>query len=609
MATPAGVAALLKAALQHHKDGRLKQAAREYKRVLQAKPDQPDALNLLGVIELSQGRSTHARDLILKALKNNPEEASFHCNLGNALAAMGLMPEAQEAYARSLQLAPEFALAHFNLGLLYARTGQESEALDAFQAAVRHDRSMWQGQLELARIAESMGKMDVAERAFALALAQQPHSAAIKGQFAEFLARGNRFDEALELLYALLNQDTASQSGRLALALTCYRAGRYDEARDAYRQALARDDGLVAAWNGLGRVLRTVGELGEARACFERSVTIDPTFADGHRNLALLEGIPDAKQRHAVKRLLARTDVRGEDRVLAGFAMGKILDAAGEYAAAFAAYREANTLALDAHAAAGRSFSPEIFSGFIDKLIATEPQPGRWCSQSQIPVFVLGAPRSGTSLVEQIASTHPAVHGSGELRTIATIADLRHNGSTEHLQRAVNAYLVELIGAKDGAIRGIDKMPDNIFHISTILSIFPNARIIWCTRDPLDNLVSCYFQHFTSGNVFSYDLEHCAHRLKETGRLQEHWAMNAPSNILKVTYETLVQDFDIEARRIIAFLGLPWDARCLVFHETVRPVATASGWQVRQPLYQSAVGRWRCYEAYLEAARNILEMA
>ena len=534
MAAAAVIGAWLQAALQHHRDGRLDKAARAYKRVLQAVPNQPDALNLLGVLELTQGRAARSRDLIGKALKVKPGEASFHCNLGNALGALGLTREAKEAYLESLKLSPKFALAHFNLGLVYAKSAENDAAVAALKRAVQCDPSLWQAHLELAR--------------------------------------------------------------------SCYQARRYDEAIAAYRAALALDDRSVASWNELGRSLRTVGELEEARTCFERAVAIDPAYAEGHRNLALL-GAVNRDQRQSVARLLARNDVQGEARMLAGFAMGKMLDDAGEYDAAFAAYAEANALALAAHAAAGQRFSPDSFSRYVDGLIATEAQPAPWQSTSAVPVFVLGAPRSGTSLVEQIAATHPAVHGAGELRTIGM---LHASGDPAELQRASRAYLGELTGAKPGAIRGIDKMPDNIFHIATILVLFPKARIIWCRRDPLDNLLSCYFQRFASGNVFSYDLVHCAHRLADTARLERHWAASADANILQVDYEALVADLDSGARRIIEFLGVPWDARCLAFHETARPVATASGWQVRQPLYQNAVGRWRNYQRHLEAVRHIL---
>lgn len=607
MATPTGIGARLQAGLRHHQNGHLDKASREYKRVLQAMPDQPDALNLLGVVELAQGRAAHAQGLILKALKLRPKEASFHCNLGSACTALGLLGEAKEAYVQCLRFSPKFALAHFNLGLIHVRENRATDAGDAFQSAIACDRSLWQAHVELARVAEGLGQMDLAERSFAQALQQQPRSGDIKSLFAEFLARRDRFDEAMALHRAALEQSPDSQPSTLALARTCYRARRYDAAVDACRQALALDDGSADAWNELGRALRTVGEISEARVCFARAVTIDPCFADGHRNLALLGSAASPGQYQALKHLLAQGRVQGKERMLASFAMGKMLDDAGDYDAAFAAYSQANTLALAAHAAAGHSFSPESFSQVIDDLIAGDVTPAPWVCQSDIPVFVLGAPRSGTSLVEQIASTHPAVHGAGELRTIARIADLSGRADPGEMQAVVDAYLADLIGRKNLAIRGIDKMPDNAFHISTILSVFPKARIIWCRRDPLDNLLSCYFQHFSSGNVFSYNLEHCAHRLRETARLHQHWAARAAPNMLEVVYEDLVRDPDTAARRIVEFLGLPWDARCLAFHETIRPVATASGWQVRQPLYQTAVGRWRHYERHLAAVRQVLQ--
>ena len=208
-------------------------------------------------------------------------------------------------------------------------------------------------------------------------------------------------------------------------------------------------------------------------------------------------------------------------------------------------------------------------------------------------------PRSGTSLVEQIAASHARVHGAGELRALASLGAAQLAADETAIKHAVDAHLLHLERLGESASRVIDKMPDNIFHLDVVATLFPNARVIICEREPRDVGLSCYFQLFSSGNEFSYDLEDCARRQVQTARIAEHWRSIPGLRILTVSYEKLVADLEAESRRLIDFIGLEWDPSCLHFHRTRRSVATASGWQVRQPLYDRSVSRWRNYEAHL----------
>ena len=226
-------------------------------------------------------------------------------------------------------------------------------------------------------------------------------------------------------------------------------------------------------------------------------------------------------------------------------------------------------------------------------------------------------PRSGTTLVEQIAASHTRVFGAGELKDIEPIANelAPHQGSVapwlqaEQVRRLADEQLERLRALGGAAERVMDKMPDNIFHLGTIATLYPKARVIFCHRDPRDICLSCYFQNFMEGQEYSYDLADCARRYVETARVAEHWRQVLPLAMLEVSYETLVENFEQEARRLIAFLGLDWEAACLNFHRTERAVVNASAWQVRQPLYQRSVGRWRHYERHLEPLLDVLREA
>jgi hypothetical protein len=298
-----------------------------------------------------------------------------------------------------------------------------------------------------------------------------------------------------------------------------------------------------------------------------------------------------------------------EERAAAGFAIGKALDDAGRFDEAFSAYDRANHMYRDFRAAAGERFHAEELHRQVDETIdAFTPaflgSVADWGNPSEVPVFILGMPRSGTSLVEQIAASHSQVFGAGELTDIGYLAAEIESIVGEEQRAAVRSladtHLDRLRVLGGNAKRVTDKLPDNVFMLGVIATLFPAARVIFCRRDPLDICLSCYFQKFRAAQlVYSYDLIDCAKRYLETERLTRHWHRVLPLRMLDVQYEALVGDLDGESRRLISFLGLDWEPACLDFHRTQRTVMTASAWQVRQPLYDRSVRRWRNYQRHL----------
>jgi hypothetical protein len=240
----------------------------------------------------------------------------------------------------------------------------------------------------------------------------------------------------------------------------------------------------------------------------------------------------------------------------------------------------------------------------------------RWGNPSSAPVFIVGMPRSGTSLVEQIAASHSRVVGAGERQEMTAISGaLRQHNRGRPVERwdpvvarkLADRYLSDLNRLGGSAIRVIDKMPDNVFGLWIIAGLFPSARVIFCRRDLRDVCLSCYFHRFTQGHLFSYDLVDCGLRALEVERLSRHWLQVLPLQLLVISYEELIADLPGESRRLVEFLGLDWEPACLDFHKTQRPVLTASAWQVHQPLYTRSVGRWRCYERHLAPLLGVLE--
>jgi hypothetical protein len=240
---------------------------------------------------------------------------------------------------------------------------------------------------------------------------------------------------------------------------------------------------------------------------------------------------------------------------------------------------------------------------------------GVFGSPSDVPVFIVGMQRSGTTLTEQIAASHPQVYGAGELEHIRRIAGMIKIGRPESTVRQLTSadslalagdYLRKVREIGGDALRIVDKMPHNFQYLGLIAILFPKARIIHCTRDPMDNCVSCFTQSFTGHHGYNTDLRQLGLYYREYRRLMDHWRRVLPIPMLEIDYEEMVADQETQSRRLIDFLGLDWDPACLNFHETDRSVQTASRWQVRQPIYKTSVKRWKDYEKHLGPLKKAL---
>jgi hypothetical protein len=377
------------------------------------------------------------------------------------------------------------------------------------------------------------------------------------------------------------------------------------------------------SWHGLGNTLLARGRLDEAISCFRRAVAIDADLAEAHEALAFNRQCAGDETLERLAGLAASSERPIWDRIAAGFALGAFLENADRYDDAFPRFVEANARCQQWLADAGERFDPDELGRAVDDVIERcTPElfaaAAEFGNPSELPVFIVGMPRSGTSLVEQIAASHSRVLGAGERKDVGRIAEavLARNrdkpieewdmGFARQLSDEFVALLHRL---GSGAARVIDKMPDNILHLGIISVLFPTARVIFCRRDARDTSLSCYFQRFGEGNVFSYDLADCVRRCVEIERLADHWRRVLPLPMLTVDYETLIADPESESRRLIEFLGLDWEPACLEFHRTERPVFSAASWQVRRPIYTRSVGRWRCYEKHLGPLFEVLAQA
>jgi tetratricopeptide (TPR) repeat protein len=600
----------LTAALEHHRAGRLDRAEALYRKFLGKSPGNPDALHLLGVVAATRGDPEQAIQLISKAIAVAPNFAQGHSNLGNALRAAGRLADACDSYRRAIALRPDFADAHSNLGLVLCDQGHFAAAVASCQRATALDPRSADAHINLANALRRMGRLEAAETSFRQAARLNPGSIDLQIDLGGVLFELRRFAAAAGCYRRATELDPRLASAHRGLATSLRSAGDVGSAIAHYRDALALSPDDATLWNDLGRCFLALGRFDEAVEAFRRALATDPDLADAYRNLATCRLLSaDDPEMARIAALAGRADLPIEERTAAGFAIAKVLDDADRYEEAFAAYDSANRLYRAARAAAGDRFDAADLARNIDRSIADFTPAffaaaGGWGNPSELPVFIVGLPRSGTSLVEQIAASHSRVFGAGELRNIgeaaAELGPIDAPWAQTAVRRVADAHLERLSGLGRGADRVIDKMPDNIFMLGVIATLYPAARIIFCRRDPRDTGVSCFFQKFSAGLLtFSYDLADCGRRVRETERLAAHWHRVLPLRWLDIQYESLVADLEGESRRLIEFLGLSWEPACLDFHRTMRAVQTASSWQVRQPVYRRSVGRWRHYERHL----------
>jgi tetratricopeptide (TPR) repeat protein len=516
-----------------------------------SRPNSGSVQSLLAQADAFASRGAHAEAMncYLDLLKIKPRHLLARNNLGVALCKLGRYREAEEQFRQSVGIQPTYADAQFNLGTTLRNTGKIAESENPLRRALKLDPKHAEAQVSLGLTLVLLGRLRDAEECFEKALKMAPrHAGALFGR------------------------------GQVASL-----EGRFEEAESLFKRALVFETRMPSAWAAL------VG--------LRKMTSADAAWLKGAERIAASGIAP-----------LEEADLR--------FAIGKYCDDTGDFERGFQSYKRANEL----QKTAAESYDPQARTQFVDDIIRiytreTLSAVDGGSSDSARPVFVMGMMRSGTSLVEQIISSHPAARGAGELpfwnvavRKYETILRNRWLGEKVRKKLAV-AYLSTLASHSPDALRVVDKATFNSDHLGLIHSVFPNARMIYVRRDPLDTCLSCYFHQFSAAHNFTMDLADLAHYYREHRRLAAHWQAALPAGtLLEVPYAELVADPGKWIRKIVDFIGLDWDERCLGFHRTQRPVLTASFWQVRQKIYASSVGRWRNYEKFVGPLRTLQDL-
>ncbi len=598
--------------------GQLDGAVASGRRALKINPDFAEAHSNLGLALLNLGQADVALSSFRRALAIKPDFAAAHSNLGYALRELGQFEAAVASCRRALELQPDFAGALINLGNALSELGQLDGAVASYRRALQFKPDFADAHMNLGNALLELGQLDGAVASHLRALELKPDFAEAHMNLGNALLELGQFDGAVtSYLRALeLKPDFAKALSNFGAALR--ELGRLDDAAARYRRALEIDPDCIEAMLGSARLCMENGDMTAAEDLIRKALEIDSDDLEarflftrvkkvkvGDQNLAALVAAEDAARR-------SKSPTLGKKAISLYFALGKSFDDIGDYDKAFPHFIEGCRLkraTFEYDAGQSTQYFQDIMRVFDRETIARLRGGG---DPSRLPVFVLGMPRSGTTLAEQIIASHPDVYGAGELPDLMTIAqrDIAGTGvvfpnNIPALDQArLNAWAADYVAGlhrrAPDAKRITDKMPANFFGIGLIHAMLPNAKIIHVNRNPVDTCLSCFMQLFGRKQDYTYDLAELGRYYVDYSRLMEHWRSVLPAGaFLEVQYEEIVADQETQARRMIAFCGLDWNDACIDFHKNKRSVLTLSLAQVRQPIYKSSVERWRSYERFL----------
>jgi tetratricopeptide (TPR) repeat protein len=622
----ATIAEALTLARQYQQAGDPCQAEQVYRLILQADPMQVEAHHGLGIALQVLGRLDEARASFDQVLSLQPTYAEAHNNLGNTLARQGRWPEAISHYQEALHLRPDLAGAHYNLGNALVREGKIAEAAACFRNFLALEPNVASGHYNLGNALLTQGLLDEARSCFENALRLEPRFAEAHNNLGIALSRQNEWDEAALHYEQAANLKPSYAEAHFNLGNARRNQDRVADGVACYQQALRLQPGYVAAHNNLAEAFLELGRCDDAVRHFREALRLHPDCTLAWCNLANHGLLPAPAPLDRFRTLLSNAGLSPVDASFLHFALANLLDQADACDEAFAHYRQANALRHRLFQEAGTAFDREAHGRHIKQLLTVcngdfFARIKGFGLDSEVPVFIVGMPRSGTTLVEQLLAGHPQVFAAGELKEIGRLVSglpARMGSAAGYpeclagLDLATSRALAEdhlrRLAQRGGlASRIIDKMPDNYLHLGLIAALFPRARVIHCRRDPLDTCLSCYCQNFVGLN-YSWDLEDLGFYYREYELLMAHWRAFLPLPLLEVGYEDLVAEPESVSRRLTTFCGLEWNERCLDFSASLRPVRTASKLQVRRPIYAHSVGRWRRYAAHLEPLRRALAL-
>ena len=565
--------------LQLYNRGRLVEVIQHSNIVLQQYPDASGVWDVLGLAAIQTGELDLSISAFAKVVELKPNFAGAHNNLGIALKGQGKLEEAIQAYKKALDIKPDYADAYYNMGIALRKQGNLDEAIEACTKALSIKPDFADAFYNMGNAFKDQGKLEEAIEAYNNALS-------VKHDYADaFVNMGN----------VLIVQE------------------KLEEALEAYRKALSTDPDNAEAYVYTGNVLEDQGKLEEATEAYNKALSINPDNADAHRYLSYIKKYSfEDEQFLQVQELYKSEGLSDDKRCKLSFTLAKIYEDVGELDQAFSYLSEGNALRKNL-----LNYSLDQDIEFFNRLKETQPHfliNAKKTKDSSIkpkPIFILGMPRSGTSLVEQIISSHAKVVGAGELKYIAQFGKNLAVGPTSISIAAISEfkqrYLSEVSKTSNGKNFVTDKMPQNFCFIPLICAAFPEGQIVHVQRSAAATCWSNYAKYFTAEDLgYCYDLKDVVSYYALYSDLMEFWKLKYGDRIYNLNYEKLTTNQESETRKLIDHLGLDWKEACLSPHKNKRIVRTASQQQVRQKVYQGSSEAWRKYEPYLDGAFNSL---
>jgi len=610
------------------------QAEEHLRAAVKMAPDDAGNCKGLGALLMDMGKAAEAAELFARAARLAPQDAEVQNNLGVALNEMGRLEESAQALRKAISMDSSKAEAYNNLGLTLSAQGQYDDAVAQYRQAIELSSDFALAHSNLGVVLKEQGKLDESLASFNRALELDPNHVAARNNLGDALNCLGRHDQAIKQLAKAIELDPNCFEAHNNMGLALNNLDRPAEATRYLEQSLQLNGNYVPAQINLGNALVSRGNVEEGAAHYLQALELQADCVPAYYSLAInsRKSFSDEELRQT-ESLLSRRKQSDEDRMLLSFTLAQVLAKKGLHKEAFEHCRRANDLRKSDFLKRGVRFDIDKHASLVDETISTftsgffEQTKGSGI-ETELPIFVVGMPRSGTTLIEQIVSSHHAIHGAGELpdieymvadlpTTIASRADYPRclqDAPVEKLRQLAERHLRKLAQLGGKVARVVDKMTVNFLHLGLIATLFPKARVIHCMRDPRDICVSCYFHNFArAGLCFAFDLDHLGAFYSQYERLMSHWRKVLPLRMMEVQYEQMVYQQEPMTRKLIEFCGLQWDPNCLAFHKNDRPVKTASALQVRQPIYSTSIARWRNYQeqlkpftAWLESPRSEL---
>ena len=600
------------------KMGQFEEAIPIFEKILRKHPGNAEALHFCGLAMHQQKRHQEAVELIERAVARLPRP-TFYLNLALCYAALGKHADAIKQLVSALRLQPDLIDAWYNLGVLYGQIDYYEAAISSYQKLLSLSPNHIAALNNLGDLLSRVDRKGEAERALRHALTLRPDFTDAQYNLARLI-----LDEHPESAAKLLKEVVQTRP-RLVDACRLYaralaRSGLHAAAQNVLESALASAPHEANLRNDLGLVCLESGNIDAAQHAFEQAIEREPRHTHALYNLAF--SVKAAANPALLNKLKAAIDhseqLPSEESAMLHFAAGHLLEAARDYDAAFVEFLRANKLKnvpyepaqTQAHFDAIKSFfTPNVFAEFSTNI------------DSEQAVFIVGMPRSGTTLTEQIIASHPLASGAGELLLFNQIAnglcailkselaypECIRDLTTPIARELAQRYLGEL-QRRGGAqsLKVTDKMPGNFVNLGLIALLLPKAKIIHCQRDSINTCVSCFTSNFTGFLPYAYDLAHLGHYYRCYEDLMAHWTKVLPFSIYTLKYEELVSDPEKEIRKLVDFVGLPWSDSCLTPHQTPRAVSTASNVQIREPIYRRSIDRAAHFASHLGPLRKAL---